>query len=169
MAAPQQDRLPAAPPDGRRRGRMGLDLESGDFNLRVGCGIGGDIAMSDRAPVLLRKAMQSLQPAERDELLDAVLLGQLSSLGARRRPSGVARPVPLISVVDRDRLAALLGSDDSPTTGRGALKVLPVRVPEADYERLKTFCGEHGFSMAVVIRTLLERFLDDHASDERQA
>lgn len=124
--------------------------------------------MSDRAAVLLRKALQSLQPAERDELLDAVLLGQLSSLGTPR-PNDVIRPVPLISGVDRDRLAALLGSDDSPTAGRGALKVLPVRLPEADYERLRTFCQAHGFSMAVVIRTLLERFLDDYTSDGGQA
>jgi len=124
--------------------------------------------MSDRAAVLLRKAMQSLQPAERDELLDAVLLGQLSSLSTLR-PSGVTRPVPLISDVDRDRLAALFGSDDAmPTTGRGALKVLPVRLPEADYERLRQFCQVNGFSMAVVIRTLLERFLDDHPSDGEQ-
>ena len=124
--------------------------------------------MSDRAAFLLRKALQSLQPAERDELLDAVLLGQLSSLGTPR-PSGITRPAPLISDGDRNRLTALLGSDDSPTTGRGALKVLPVRLPETDYERLRTFCQEHQFSMAVVIRTLLERFLDDHASDGEQA
>jgi len=121
--------------------------------------------MSDRAAVLLRKAMQSLQPAERDELLDALLLGQLNSMGPLR-PSGSARPVPLVSDVDRDRLGALLGSDDQvPTTGRGALKVLPVRLPEADHERLRKFCQAKGFSMAVVIRTLLERFLDDHPSD----
>ena len=125
--------------------------------------------MSDRAAVLLRKALQSLQPAERDELLDAVLLGQLSSVGTLW-PSGVTRPVPRGADVDRDRLAALLGSDDYlPTTGRGALKVLPVRLPEADYERLRKFCQAYGFSMAVVIRTLLERFLDDHASDGGRA
>ncbi len=124
--------------------------------------------MSDRAAVLLRKALQSLQPAERDELLDAVLLGQLSSVGTLW-PSGVTRPVPLVAKVDRDRLAAWLGSDDHfPTTGRGALKVMPVRLPEADYERLRKFCQAYGFSMAVVIRTLLERFLDDHPSDGGQ-
>ncbi len=123
--------------------------------------------MSDRAAVLLRKAMQSLQPAERDELLDALLLGQLNSMGPLR-PSGSARPVPLVSDVDRDRLAAWLGSDAYVPTGRGALKVLPVRLPEADHERLRKFCQTYGFSMAVVIRTLLERFLDDHPSDGEQ-
>lgn len=124
--------------------------------------------MSDRAAVLLGKALQSLQPAERDELLDAVLLGQLSSLGTLW-PSVMTQPVPLIADVDRDRLAALRKSEDSLTTGRRALKVLPVRLPEADYERLRTFCQTHAFSMAVVIRTLLERFLDDHPSDGGRA
>ena len=118
--------------------------------------------MSDRAPALMRKAMQSLQPAERDELLDAVLLGQLSLArmrSGRLRPSGVTRPVPLIP-------------DGDPIPARdmfGSLKVLPVRLPKTDYERLRTFCQEHQFSMAVVIRTLLERFLDDHAGDEGEA
>ena len=118
--------------------------------------------MSDRAAFLLRKAMQSLQPAERDELLDAVLLGQLSLArmrSGRLRPRGVTRPVPLVPDGDPIPVRDMFGS----------LKVLPVRLPEADYQRLKTFCGEHGFSMAVVIRTLLERFLDDHASDGEQA
>ncbi|HEY6798093.1 MAG TPA: hypothetical protein VI248_25735, partial [Kineosporiaceae bacterium] len=44
-----------------------------------------------------------------------------------------------------------------------ALRVLPVRLPAADYERLRTFSREHGFSMAVIIRTLVERFLDGQA------
>jgi len=47
--------------------------------------------------------------------------------------------------------------------------VLPVRLPEADYDRLKEFCQASGFSMAVVIRTLLERFLDEHAGDSGRA
>jgi hypothetical protein len=57
-----------------------------------------------------------------------------------------------------------------------ALKVLPVRMPAADYEQLRAFSREHGFSMAVIIRTLVERFLaaqarrrpwrDDDESDE---
>jgi hypothetical protein len=44
-----------------------------------------------------------------------------------------------------------------------ALKVLPVRLPVTDYDRLRAFSREHGFSMAVIIRTLVERFLDSQA------
>lgn len=124
--------------------------------------------MSDRAAALLDKALQSLRPAERDELLHAVLLGQLGSMGTRT--AGLGRPGPSGVEVDRNRLAALLRPDeDLPTTSRAALKVLPVRLPEADYDRLKEFCQASGFSMAVVIRTLLERFLDEHAGDSGRA
>jgi len=41
------------------------------------------------------------------------------------------------------------------------LRVLPVRLPSADYQRLRRWSREHDFSMAVIIRTLVERFLDE--------
>ena len=113
--------------------------------------------MSDRLGDLVHKALQTLQPEERDELLDGLVLAQLTggvsapifaSSGAAARPS-----------LDQERLQSLLawGIDLSPAGAR--LKVLPVRLPEGDYERLRGFCGASGFSMAVVIRTLVERFL----------
>src|SRR5918997_6216948 len=37
--------------------------------------------------------------------------------------------------------------------------VLPVRLPTAQLERLRSWCTDHGFSMAVVIRGLDHRFL----------
>lgn len=41
--------------------------------------------------------------------------------------------------------------------------VLPVRLPADQLERLRSWCADHGFSMAVVIRGLVERFLDDQS------
>ncbi len=46
------------------------------------------------------------------------------------------------------------------------LQVLPIRLPESLHERLKTWCKANGFSMAVVVRGLLERFL---AEQDRSA
>jgi hypothetical protein len=41
--------------------------------------------------------------------------------------------------------------------------VLPVRLPTEQLDRLRSWCADHGFSMAVVIRGLVDRFLDDQA------
>lgn len=39
--------------------------------------------------------------------------------------------------------------------------MIPVRLSEEQHRRLKEWCAEHGFPMAVVVRGLIERFLDD--------
>jgi len=120
--------------------------------------------MSDTADPLLRKALQALDPDERDELLRSLLLGQLS--GGMSAAAGVVGPVGAPrSAVNRERLVSLLGTEISASTAAGVrLKVLPVRLPEAEHERLRQFCQASGFSMAVVIRALVERFLDQYAA-----
>jgi hypothetical protein len=44
---------------------------------------------------------------------------------------------------------------------QGPLRTMPVRFPERQYERLKAWSESHGFPMAVVVRGLVERFLDE--------
>lgn len=44
---------------------------------------------------------------------------------------------------------------------KGPLRTMPVRLPEGHYQRLKEWAEEHSFPMAVVVRGLVERFLDD--------
>jgi hypothetical protein len=41
--------------------------------------------------------------------------------------------------------------------------MLPVRLPPELHARLREWCAEHGFSMAGVVRGLVERFLDGQA------
>ena len=43
----------------------------------------------------------------------------------------------------------------------GPLRTMPVRFPEQQYQRLKAWCEEHKFPMAVVVRGVVERFLDE--------
>lgn len=38
--------------------------------------------------------------------------------------------------------------------------MIPVRLPEDQHKRLKEWCAEHNFPMAVVVRGLIDRFLD---------
>jgi hypothetical protein len=45
--------------------------------------------------------------------------------------------------------------------GQGPFHTMPVRFPEPQYERLKQWCEEHNFPMAVVVRGVVERFLDE--------
>ncbi len=75
--------------------------------------------------------------------------------------AAVARP--LVGAVAGSERRKVVGSG---ALGHGAQQVVPVRFPEAQHQRLKDWCTTHGFSMAVVVRGLVERFLDDQ---ERRA
>jgi hypothetical protein len=125
--------------------------------------------MTDRIDDLLAKAVAVLTPDERNELLVGLMgtrLGQVGaggswsvSLGPPLAPGPELRFEPMEPRPDVRAVAAAEG----PALAAGPdpeLKVLPVRLPVADYERLRAFSREHGFSMAVIIRTLVERFLD---------
>jgi hypothetical protein len=103
--------------------------------------------MSDTATParLLLKAIRSLPVEEQDVVLQYVL---------ERDPDRAPR-------LSRGALA--LGGE-MPEAGAFAsaspLRTFPVRLPEPLYDRLKTWSEEHEFPMAVVVRGLLERFLD---------
>jgi len=75
------------------------------------------------------------------------------------------------AAVARPLVGSLAGSERTEIVGSGALgsgaqQVVPVRFPEAQHQRLRDWCATHGFSMAVVVRGLVERFLD---GQERRA
>jgi hypothetical protein len=57
--------------------------------------------------------------------------------------------------------AALPGPPPSDVGASGPLRTMPVRFPEQQYQRLKAWCEEHKFPMAVVVRGVVERFLDE--------
>jgi hypothetical protein len=57
--------------------------------------------------------------------------------------------------------AALPSPPPSAAGGSGRLRTMPVRFPEQQYQRLKAWCEEHNFPMAVVVRGVVERFLDE--------
>jgi hypothetical protein len=56
--------------------------------------------------------------------------------------------------------AALPSPPPAAVGASGPLRTMPVRFPEQQYQRLKAWCEEHKFPMAVVVRGLVERFLD---------
>ena len=60
--------------------------------------------------------------------------------------------------------AALSSPPPAAIGGSGPLRTMPVRFPEQQYKRLKAWCEEHKFPMAVVVRGVVERFLDEQQS-----
>lgn len=44
---------------------------------------------------------------------------------------------------------------------RGDQVTIPVRLSQAQHQRLKQWCARHEFPMAVVVRGLIDRFLDE--------
>jgi hypothetical protein len=125
--------------------------------------------MSERLRELLLKAVRNLEPDEQNEVLGELLLAG-STVLARPAVQDVSFP-PFASVSRlRQRIGSSLTEELSTTLAfaAGDVKVLPVRLPEADYERLRAWSKENGFSMAVIIRTLVERFLDGQGAPRSQ-
>ena len=111
---------------------------------------------------LLFKAVQGLPEAEQRAVFEYLL------------ERGMAEPPqpffggPLQERVEQ--LAAKVGPakvnvshppEHSYTLGPGPHQMVPVRFSESQHRRLKDWCAEHDFPMAVVVRGLVERFLDD--------
>lgn len=58
---------------------------------------------------------------------------------------------------------SVLPAELSGGSAHGPLRTMPVRFPEPQYQRLKHWSEEHNFPMAVVVRGLVERFLDEQS------
>ena len=52
----------------------------------------------------------------------------------------------------------------SRTASRVELTMLPIRLPRETYDQLKLWASEHGFPMSVIVRGLVERFLDQQSA-----
>jgi hypothetical protein len=39
------------------------------------------------------------------------------------------------------------------------MQMVPVRFPAAQHQQLRAWCGDHGFTMATVVRGLVDQFL----------
>jgi len=100
---------------------------------------------------LLMKALDSLSAEERRQVLSALLESAV---------------VPAAMTSARAAIPPALSTEGWLHPGlksSTATSVLPVRLPTDQLERLRAWCTDNGFSMAVVIRGLVERFLDDQA------
>lgn len=113
--------------------------------------------MDDRTAKLLTKGIRMLPQREQDQVLAALLREAASEPGRAAPPQGDVVVSYPMSVPLPEPLAGAPG----PST------MLPVRLPPELHARLREWCAEQGFSMAGVVRGLVERFLDGQAGKTR--
>ncbi|HEY6707530.1 MAG TPA: hypothetical protein VJB61_08045 [Actinomycetota bacterium] len=127
---------------------------------------------------LMLKAVRSLPPEEQDALLEAMLEPRLGSWpgpdpagpgpGSSAGPGLAAAevvhgPIPAQRAYGPERGFGVTLPPLGPETG-GPWQSVPVRLSTDQHERLKQWCQANGFTMAVVLRGLVARFLDDQAT-----
>jgi hypothetical protein len=115
---------------------------------------------------LLAKAVRGLPQDEQDKVLEELLEARFPTGGGAEQPSG---PVPaglqqllpsrLSLGLSEPRLELLKGAPGE----REPLTMVPARLSTEQHERLKQWCQSNGFTMAVVLRGLVARFLDEQA------
>jgi hypothetical protein len=117
----------------------------------------GTRTSSDRAVSLLLKAIRRLPEREQDVVLRHLLgLGGTHRVLRQRPEPGFELVAPELGPWKPVRATLEAHGSQSP----GSAQVVPVRLPEAQYRRLKEWCQGHNFAMAVVIRGLVDQFLD---------
>ena len=111
---------------------------------------------ADPDPIkLLLKAVSRLPDEERDVVLAYLLERGLGPHTARVEPA-LAAP----------GFIALSGATEPPgfrsarASIGGEMQMVPVRFPTEQHQRLRSWCGDHGFTMATVVRGLVDQFLD---------
>jgi hypothetical protein len=106
-------------------------------------------AESDRAATLLLHALDRLPPDDRELVLRALLTGSIGRAAHRSQP-------PMLG-------AEMVAEHGSFRPGvesvRQVEQPLLVRLPTDLHSRLRTWATDNGFSMAAIVRGLLERFL----------
>jgi len=112
---------------------------------------GGGGPLDEELSTLLLKAVRALPEAEQDRVLTALFHEAI------RGPSTFTHPVPGPGTLD------VLFQSEPPLAGGAPTAMFPVRLPPDLHERLRAWAAEHGFSMASVVRGLVERFLAEQA------
>jgi hypothetical protein len=114
---------------------------------------------------LMLKAVRSLPAEEQDKLVEAILEARLAPWPGPGLPSAdlLAGQAPVHRIYGQDPRYEVTLPPLGPETG-GPWQSVPVRLSTDQHERLKQWCQANGFTMAVVLRGLVARFLDDQAT-----
>jgi hypothetical protein len=110
------------------------------------------VAESNPAEILLR-AVNDLSKEDRDQVMLWVLersFGRPPFTGMQR---DLIEKMPTLAPPSLEEIKA--------GARRGEHQVVPIRLPAEQHAALREWCAEHGFSMATVVRGLVERFLEE--------
>jgi hypothetical protein len=108
------------------------------------------MASEESVPDKLARLLETLSPEDRQE----IVAWFVSARWPRMQPlSGGTGVDPGEALKLRRQVAGWLPA------GEGS-QLVTIRLPTEQHERLRSWCGEHNFTMAAVVRGLVERFLD---------
>jgi hypothetical protein len=114
--------------------------------------------MDDRVAKLLLKAIRGLPEREQEQVMTALVRGAFAEPVPFTRPARPPGPPDVLLLSDAPTMVVPPGAEAS-----GATAMLPVRLPPELHERLREWSTAQGFSMAGVVRGLVERFLDEQS------
>ena len=121
--------------------------------------------MSGELTALLLKALRSLSPEEREQVMAELLAARLEAPEAQSAEVlqfPPPAPVPLHARAKGEHLVELRQS--LTLEAAGPWQTVPVRLPGELHDRLKQWCQANNFTMAVVMRGLVARFLDRYGA-----
>lgn len=117
----------------------------------------------EHAVQLLLAAIRTLPEPDQDAVLALLLQGLTSNEvweATVRRGDERRRVAVALHGAVQMRAGGLFGNERGQLPPDSEAKVVPVRFPPKLYESLKSWCEEHNFPMAAVVRGLVERFLE---------
>lgn len=100
-------------------------------------------------PEKLAALLETLPTAERQEIAAWLFAGSVSGKADLW--------------FDPVRLQQIMSIGTAPFPAGEDTQLCTVRLPTESHAQLRAWCSEHGFTMAAVIRGLVERFLDEQA------
>ena len=112
-------------------------------------------------PRLLLKAFRSLSDEEQETVMSELLEGRTAPWPWTGPPLA-ARSLDELKEVTGVGIGSRITPPPVGPEG-GPWQSVPVRLSVEQHERLKQWCQANGFTMAVVLRGLVARFLDDQA------
>jgi hypothetical protein len=136
-----------------------ISLISFRYRFVLEVGVAGKASEWEETARLIEKAIRGLPDREQRIVVRYLLRGWLDLRFGQAQPPGALHRALEAAAPSTVQLAPMPGALAIVGVGREH-QTLPVRLAEEQYARLKQWCAEQGFSMATVIRGLVERFLE---------